>query len=647
MSERERDDDDPPGPVPKVPLDDWRARIEGARTERAKFVDSWARNARLYAMARAIGPRSETWLDGQEDLLGRRDRIALGLVHRNAEQTMAVLDMPEVGLSATMVEFYRETTESDEAAENLVSAAVGQSLRDSGLLSGPKVADMVKQVALICGHGVSFTHWRRVTRDLDLGLGPVFEVTGEDADGGEILEPKLGDDGEPLIEPMSVTEVVREQCADVFVSPLDFLFDTQAPSIAMSGWHAFEQLVRLKDLQADGRFMLPDELEERTHRRVNLFNETPGAEVTTTKGVAVITAFDKATRQMCVFLEADRCQRVDDRHASEPLSRERAPLHCIMAETFPVDMASPDDSPFSAFVPMPLVDFPWGISQIGTIRVSAEMADKLESRLSTQTLDQKRIFLTDANSGVTEDAIRDAMRAPDFAVVSIQNGMGQDLSKLLTELPMQKVTEETFGGINRGKADVAATSGVADMPYGGAGTATESENMMAVGGARVQRKRQLYLQYLEHAAQVHLAYLATFAPDGQTIMVQGLWGAEPMRYGREAFAAGRFNLRAVPSGSAAADTPVQQKAKVDFAGMVAPFAGPALKLVLLETLATSLGLHDQARLRRAAIQDMQGSLAPPMGPGGVDGRLQGRVPSPEAAMPGQVMRYGINALNES
>lgn len=635
-----------PGPVPKVPMDDWRARFDGARTEREKFVDSWARNARLYAMARAIGPRSETWLNGSDDLLGRRDRIALGLVHRNAEQTMAVLDMPEVGLSATMVEFYRETSESDEAAENLVSAAVGQSLRDSGLLSGPKVADMVKQVALICGHGVSFTHWRKVTRELDAGLGPVFEVTGRDADGAEILEPKLDEDGQPLIEPMSLTEVVREQCADVFVSPLDFLFDTQAPSIYLSGWHAFEQVVRLKDLRADGRFVLPADLEERTHRRVNLFNETPGPEVTTTKGVAVLTAFDKATRQMCVFLEADRSQ-ADDRPAVEPLSRERAPLHCIMAETFPVDLASPDDSPFSVFVPMPLVDFPWGIPQIGTIRVSAEMADKLESRLATQTLDQKRIFVTDANSGVTDEAIRDAMRAPDFAVVAIQNGMGQDLNKLLTELPMQRVSEETFGGINRSKADVAATSGVADMPYGGAGTATESENMMAVGGARVQRKRTLYLQYLEHAAAVHLAYLAAFAPDGQRIMVQGLWGAVPMRYGREAFAAGRFSLRAVPSGSAAADTPVQQKAKVDFAGMVAPFAGPATKLVLLETLATSLGLHDQARLRRAAIQDMQGTMAPPMGPGGVDGQLRERTAAPSAAMSGQVMRAGINALNES
>lgn len=214
---------------------------------------------------------------------------------------------------------------------------------------------------------------------------------------------------------------------------------------------------------------------------------------------------------------------------------------------------------------------------------------------------------------------------------------------------MQKVTQETFSGIDRSKQDVAGTSGISDVPYGGAGTATESENMMQIGGARAARKRGIFLQYLESVSDVHLAFLARFAPPGATIMVPGLWGPEPVRYGREAFGIGRFRLRAVPGGSAAADTPVQQKAKIDFAGMVAPFAGPALKLQLLELMATSLGIQDQARLRRAAVQDLMGAQTQPPagGPAGVDGRLLGGTPSPETMAPGQVMRRGINALNES
>lgn len=634
--------------VPKVPVAQWRKRFDGCRSAREQLEESWALNARLWAMSQAAGPRSTLSLDGSEDLLGRRDRISLGMVHRNCEQTMALLDMPEVSISATLVEFGREIDTSDEAAENLVAAAIGQSLRDSGMLGGMRVADLVKQAALICGHGVTYTHWRQVTREVDLGTLSVFEVSGLTMDGSEDLQPALDDAGNPRVEPLVMTETVREQCQDVFVSPLDFLFDSQAPSIAASGWHAFEQVVRLKDLEADSRFVLPPGCEERLHERENLFDERPGTEEVTTRGVAIVTAYDKATRQLVVFLDESVGARLPD-SVVDAEARAGTNLVCILAETFPVDLADPDASPFSAFVPIPLIDFPWGISQIGTIRSVAETAEKLESRQSTQTLSQKRIFVSDANSGVTDEEIRTAMSAPDFAVVQIQNGLMAPLDKLLTELPMPRPTAETYSGIERAKGDMAATSGVSDVPYGGAGTATESENMMQIGGARVTRKRGLFLAFLEQVADLHLAFLAAFAPPAQTLMVPGTFGPEPMRFGREAFSVGRFRLRVAPGGSAAADTPVQQKAKVDFAGMVAPLAGPALKLELLSMMATSLGIHDQARLRRAAVQDLMGAppALPEAGSSGVDGRIRGETSSPEVMAAGQVMRAGVNRLNES
>jgi hypothetical protein len=568
----------------------------------------------------------------------RSDKTRLGLVHRNVEQTLAVLEVPEVHISATAVEYLREMDSVDDHAESVVSAAVSQSLRDSGLLAGPELADQVKQAAILCGHGVLYAAWRVHTQEVDYGELPIM---AEGPDGG--LDPVRDDEGLPTTQATKVTKVIRESPGNWIVSPLEFLFDPLADSIALSPWHAWERVIRLDDLEDDGRFTLPPGLEEGVHTRRDLYGDEPGTDEAVEKGVKVILAYDKAERELCVFLEPGQCKGDKAAQTKQPA------MHCLLAEPLPVTFDSPDDSPFVAFVPIPALDDPYGISQVAHIRNPAVQADVLSSRIDTQTLGQKRIFAFDSSSGLDEEQIRKAMAAPDFGVVKIANAMGADLQKALVELPMQHPTAEAFQGIERGKADVSATSGVSDIPYGGANTATESQNMMTVGGARVQRKRRLFLDFLTNVARVHLALLAEFSPEGQAAVVPELMGqSKVLPYGRDAFTVARFNLRAIAGGAGAAKTPVQAKAILDGLGMMAPFAGPALKVWMAEQLAQTLGLEDMGRMRRALYADAQMLSGPPApGPAGVDGNLRADPAALDNMLPGQVVRAGINPLNES
>src|SRR5574343_1546854 len=125
---------------PKIPLAHWADRFAASRKARDLRAEAWADYARLHARAARAARSGALEVFEHDTVQTRRDKTRLGLVHRNVEQTLALLDVPEVAISATAVEFQREMDSVDDHAESVVSAAVTQSLRDSGLLAGPEIA---------------------------------------------------------------------------------------------------------------------------------------------------------------------------------------------------------------------------------------------------------------------------------------------------------------------------------------------------------------------------------------------------------------------------------------------------------------------------------------------------------------------------
>ena len=638
----------PVGPQPSTPVHVWRARFRASRQAREQRVSDWYAWMRLHARAYTAVQ------EGNEDRLSwlpNGDLVRLGLVHRNVEQTMGVLEVPEVHIGAEATEWDRELGREDQHRESVVSQALTQSLRDSGLVDGPNLADMVKLAGVIIGHGVTYTQWRTVSEDVPVGWAMEFEDAGDGT-----LTQVLDDEGQPAARQATISRVIREECEDLFISPLDFLFDPQAPSIALSRWHGHEEIVALADLKKDGRFQLPEGLTDSRYRATNLYGEDVSLDQVSEMGVALVWGYDKRHRELVAFVE----QSAPDSHALVAPGRENAwsdgkSLVPVLVERFPVAFDLPNDSPYSAFVPITAVDEPFGVSQVMHIRNPAIEADKLRTRQANITRQIKRILTFNAQSGLSEDQINQALASADFSVLKVNNTDGRPLSELIDELNMGQLHPELFQGIEQAKNDVAGTSGVTDVPWGGANTATESENINAVGSARVNRKRGLFLRYLAQVARVHKAFMATFAPDGRTVQVIGIDGVPLlMAYGREAFQ-GRFNLTANPGNDKYSASPVEKKADLELLAILDKgLAGmPHARVHVLRWLLTKWGQPGIEPLLRAVAFDLQAQGIPPMGmpqgpalPGGVDGNLLAAGGNPNDQLPQQAVRAGINMPNE-
>lgn len=623
------------GPTPKTPPERWALRIEAARKARDAASGDWFEYAKLHARA-TIAARTAN--DDDLAWLPNGDQVRLGLIHRNIEQTMAALEVEDPAILAEAVDATREQGREDEHREALVSQALTQSLRDSGLVTGPEVADMVRRDGLIVGHGVSMTCWRTLRVTDDLGQEPVYEV----APDGRLLPVIDPATGRQRLWSVRQERLVWEGCEDQYISPLDFLTDPAAPTIRLSRWHGAERIVPLEDLRADGRYQLPAAIAETEYKRHTIYGGELGPDEAVDRGVRVITCWDKGDRELVAFLE---------QHAPESADTGVGELVCILAETLPLAFDLPHDSPFSDFVPIPGNDDPPGISQVLHTRNPAVEADKLRTRYANLAGQMKRIFTYDRQSGISEEELATALRAPDYSVIALNNAMGQDIKTIFSELPTPSVHPAIFGGIQQAINDVAATSGVTDIPYGGASTATESENIMAVGAARIQRKRRLYLDYLARVARAHLAYRAAFDAEGQAVQVFGIDGMPlNMRYGRAAFA-GRWNVRASPGGTTGAVSPVQRKADLELLGMIGPVLGPSARAMLLRQILTRHGWSNVNGLMRAVAHDMAATgypLMPQQGGGAMvpDGRLLADRFNPNDQTNGQAIRGGINALYE-
>lgn len=638
---------------PTVPVATWQQRIAAARRRRERWETVWAQYARLHTNAyRAVQA-------GNEDanaLLPSGDQVKVGLVHRNVEQTLAVLEVPEIGVRATAQDATRELGAVDTHREAVVEAALVRSLNGSGLLRGTEEADPIKRDAIIIGHGVAFSYWRIVEEEVE--LDPVrMLVEAEDGTYEDVLDEETG---EPLTERRTEARVVWEGVQDEHVPVLEFLFDSGARSIKRAGWHGREQIVPLAELLRDSRYAVPEWIEPTSYRVRDLYGEDPQSEEQIDDAVRVVSVWDKTHRQLLTFLETDALP--PEEAAVRRLAEARAPrktrptdgrpggacMHLVQiaGERFPVRFGHPDDSPFNVFIPLPANDVPFGISQIEHIRNQATEVDVLRTRVANLTRQLKRIFLYDKNAGVTQDDIERALRANDFSCFGINRDDGVDLNKLFVEFPMPSIRAELFQQISQAEEDTRKTTGISEVPWGGAGTATESENIMAVGSARVNRKRRLYLAFVAEVARAHQAYLAEFAPDGQTAQVIGDDGLPMLLpYGREALQ-GNFLLDVQPGGGQTAISPVRQKMLVEAANLFMGKYGPKFDLRLMRQMLTLMDLRDVNGLIQAAREGvgLMPGLMPPAMPGAAPGPRA--LPNLNDYTDGQTIRAAINAPNE-
>lgn len=619
-----------------VSPDIWHERIKAARTRRERYESTWAVYARLHTNA-YLATQSKN--DYPDVALPNGDQVKLGLVHSNIEQTLALLELRDIGVRATAEDFTHELTELDSHRESVVETALVQSLKRSGIVKGVDESDFIKRDGVIIGHGINYTYWRVVEREVELEPVPVMHE-GEDGSFTPVLDEESG---ETMTEQRKERQVVYEAVGDEHVSPLEFLFDAQARAIAKSPWHGWERVVKLDALKEDPRFTIPDGIEPAAIPYRDLYgNEQDFGARLEPDSVKLITLWDKANAELIHFIEHVGGTNVTpakkSRKGTTSTSLNLIEIRC---DEWPVTFDHPDDSPFSFFIPIPANDHPFGVSQIEHIRNPSLEADKLRTRVANLTR-QLKILLLFQKGRIDQDQLTAALRAPEAAAVGVDMQEGESWEKLFKEIQPSKIPPEIYAQIAQAKDDIRNVSGISETPFGGAETATESENQMVIGGARPKRKRALYMSFMSEVAKRHLAFLREFAPSGQTIPIVS-WDGRPMTlsYGREAFV-GKFDVEVLPGGDAMTASPVRQKMMVELADRVVGKINPTVDRIFLRQMLTMFDVRDLNAIMRAAA-------LPPAPPPGV--------PPPGAAGSapainlndignGQAIRAAVNAPNE-
>jgi hypothetical protein len=615
---------------PKVPAETWANRIEASRRRRDEWLTLWSEYARLHTNAYLV-PKAAN--DEKTVMLPSGDQVKLGLVHRNVEQTMALLEIPEIGIRATATDYARELTGDDTHREGVVEAALVRSLKLSGFVRGTEEVDHIKRDGVIIGHGVNYSYWRRVEREIVIGQMPVLV---EQEDG--VFAPSLGEDGAPAYEPAVEKRVMWDNMQDEHVSPLEFLFDADALQIPKSPWHGMEKIVRKDALLADPTIELPEGIEPTSFIVRDLYGDQGREELREDDCYRQIVIWDKLHYELLTFVEGH------DTRKGVKRKKPRAPdlhIHLVKVEPWPLTFEHPDDSPFSFFIPIPANDFPWGISQIEHIRNPSNEADKTRTRLANMVRQTRRIpwyikgrldplQLTAAFNGTSQEPVG----------LDLQDGEKPD--QLMGELPLPGVDPDLYQATQAAEDTVRWTSGISEEPFGGS-TATDSENRMAIGAARPERKRRRMLAFCTDVARKHLAFRREFDPPGQRLAVVGPDGVPlSLVYGREAFE-GAFELDFLPGGEATTISPVKQKMMVESANIFLGRFSPRFDRIFARQLLTAMDFRDVNAMLEAIPID----AAMYMGGGaGVDGRAREDSFRPGDQSNGQAIRAAINAPNE-
>ncbi len=619
--------------------DTWRKRIDAAIKRREPYEQVWKFYCQLHYYAEQLVLSDSEEANHYVDLPSG-DRVRLGLVFRNIEQTLGYLEMDDIGVTARASSYTRPLDNIDTNNEAVVEQALYDSLKGSGLVGGPERIDRLKLDALLVGHAVSFSWWKLVEEEVETGRVPVLV----EKDG--VLEPKLDKQGEPVFKAEKTSVPIWEGVVDERISPLEFLMSSTANSMDESHWLGFERIVRLDELKEDKRYTgLPRDLKGGSYEIKTLQGDrgVSGDDCYVEDSVKLITVWDKSSRELLTFLESS--ESLGDESTDEASDNKK--FQKLRQVPFPVDFENPEDSPFSLYIPIPANDHPFGISQVEHTRTPALASDMLFTRFTNMSREQKRAWLYDKNKvdGQHVDDFLDDKRSLGALGVDVQDG--EDLSRIFKDMQSINIPDGLLNAATLNEDIVRKNSGVAETPFGGTETATESENQMMIGQARINRKRNKLFSFMERIAQIHLAYLRSFAPDGSSIRVTLADGTDTiLNYGREAFA-GRFNIKVEPGGGPSAISPVRQKMLLEAVGMVGGSMGPKASLLLFREVLTQMDLRNVNGILQAAREFMLPPQAPAAPPGAPPGAapapgMPPNLPNPEQAINPNVLANAVN-----
>jgi hypothetical protein len=612
-------------------LNNWKKAIQKARERRDAHLSRWREYAQMHAKDYVALPGAN---DDEMVTLPSGDQVRLGLIHANVEQTLGVLELPEIGIKASVMDAARNLDTLDTHREAVVEQALMDSARRSGLLGGTEELDCIKRDAIILGHGICYTGFRLEQTEVEVDQAWVFNQLGDE------LVPELDEEtGEPTAESVMESMETWRAVQDEHVPALEFLFDHNARRIERARWHGREQVVTLAELKSNPRYRLPEGLEGNSHTLTSLYMDQRDWE-TVDDSVKLITIWDRTTKRLLSLLESVRAEVNDDTRALE----SHWDLLPIADEPWPILFSHPDASPFNAFVPIPANDHPFGVSQIEHIRNPALEADKIRTRQANRVRVNKDIWVA-PRGALDLEQVRRAQNSPDLSIVEMDMPDGFKLSdlQLLTSpnIPVDLYKQESLA-----QDTVRNTSGISDIPFGGS-TATESVNNMQIGGARAKRKMLRLLQFVGTVLQRHRDYLAELGPDGQFYTVIGEDGNPVMLpFGREALR-GEFHIAVMPGGGVMAADPVQAKNRLEFIQRVLPMLPPNAALAMVEETAKELGIRNFDKIVSMARMQMMATGMMPM-PGQMPNMAAMPNPgSPENAVMPQVVRAATNVGNES
>lgn len=613
----------------------WQKRISAARARREPFEQIWQYYCKLHSDSEQLYRTGE---DDRYVELPTGDRISLGLIFRNIEQTLGYLEMDDIGVTARATSYTRPLTNIDTSNEAVVEQALYESLKESGLIGGPERIDRIKLDALLVGHGINFSWWKLLEEEIETEQIPVLV---EQDDGS--LQPKTDKDGNPIYKPKKEKLTVWEGMEDERISPLEFLISSTANSIDESHWLGFERIVRLDELKADPRFNdLPKDLKGSTYELKTLQGDrgAGGTDFFMEDSVRIIVVWDRLTRNLITFLETGTGKSSNKNGKTE----NNPDFFRLKHHKFPVTFDNPGkDSPFSVFIPISAVDHPFGVSQVEHTRVPALESDILHTRFTNLCREQKRAWVYDKNK-VEQKQVDDFLGSQkSLGAIGVDVQDGEDLARIFKDMQTINIPDGMLTAASLAEEIVRKNSGVAETPFGGTETATESENQMMIGQARVNRKRNKLFSFMESIAQIHLAFLRTFAPDGESIRVTLADGTDALlNYGREAFS-GKFNIKIEPGGGASAISPVRQKMLIEAIGMVGNSMGPKASLLLFREVLTQMDIRNVNGILQAAREFMIPPAAPeqmPL-PEGLPGQPP-NIPNPEQMTNPNMLANAVN-----
>lgn len=613
---------------------EWLDRIKDSRTRRELYESNWAEYARLHTNAYLAHAQAN---DQEDVVLPNGDQVKIGLVHSNIEQTMALLEVPEIGVRATALDYTAELGEEDTHREAVVEQGLYNSLARSGLLKGAEDVDHIKRDAVIIGHGINYTWWRIEEEEVE-DEPAVVMVEAEDGSFVPVLDEATG---APQIEQRMTTQVWYEAVEDSHISPLEFLFDATARRMDKSPWHGYERPMPLTE--ARKRYPeIPADVKGIKVSRRDIYGKEGVTENEIEDAVVVIKLWDRENKELITFIEHQTPPTIgaQKKKKGKRAEDDRIGLTLVEFKKWPVRFSHPDDSPFTFFIPIPANDTPFGISQIEHIRTPALEADKLRTRVANLTR-QMKIVLLYQKGRIGKTQLETALRAPEASAIAVDVQENETWGDLFKEIQPSKIPPEIYKQIVQAKEDVRNVSGISEVPFGGSETATESDNQMQIGGARPKRKKRLYMSFLTEVAKRHRDFLRTFGPEGETIPIVTLDGvAVNLQYGRAAFD-GLFEIEVLPGGGAMAASPVKQKMMVELSDRIVGKINPMVDLIFLRQTLTQLDVRDINAIMRAARMPPPG-MAPPGLPGGGSQPAINLNDQTNA----QTIRAGINAPNE-